>query len=54
MAEAAAFSADVAQAVCHHMDTDHPVAALRIVQVLGGLPEAAYQRLCTCSRTCRS
>ena len=40
MAEAAAFPADVVQAVCHHMDTDHAVAALRIVRVLGGLPEA--------------
>ena len=33
MAEAAAFPADVVQAVCHHMDTDHAVAALRLAVV---------------------
>ena len=40
MVEGTAFPADVVQAVCHHMDTDHAAAALLIVQVLGGLPDA--------------
>ena len=39
------FSTEVVDAVCAHMNGDHPEDCLLIVRGLGGLPDAASARM---------
>lgn len=45
------FSAEVIDAVCAHMNGDHPEDCLLIVRGLGGLPDAASARMSGLDRT---